>query len=164
MTRLALALLLTFAAIGVVVVMDARPQRATPDFPVGRRHVQDGWYENAEGFRAARKEQRAAWAPMVVYFHTSWCGWCRRLDREFLPTTSVAQALRDTVKVRIDAEAGQTERQIAAAYDVRGYPSLFVLAGPNARPVPVEPVYVDGQARPDAFARALERAGATVLP
>jgi hypothetical protein len=49
-------------------------------------------------------------------------------------------------------------------FGVHGYPSVFVLATPHARPIKLAPFAGDPASPADEFARQLERAGATALP
>jgi thiol:disulfide interchange protein len=123
------------------------------------------WLQGAEGLFGAieslKKEQAAA--PMVVYFYTDWCGYCRQFERELLGTAPVKQYFADVLAVRINPESGSREREIADYYGVSGYPAFFVHSGRSKTLSRVERMRVEqGQPRlmtPDEFIAAVRAAG-----
>ena len=44
------------------------------------------WEHGASGYHLALEEAKAAEEPLIIYFHTSWCGWCEKLDKNYLAT------------------------------------------------------------------------------
>jgi thiol-disulfide isomerase/thioredoxin len=84
------------------------------------------WHRGAAGFSRAYEEARETGQPVLVYFYTDWCSYCRELDRELLADARVADYTCELIKVRINPERGAAEREIAIRYGVAGYPSLFV--------------------------------------
>jgi tetratricopeptide (TPR) repeat protein len=105
-----------------------------PEAPPPRLSVSAYWYEGSEGYQRALAEQRSAHAPALVYFRVDWCPYCRKLDREVLPTSPVERFLRDVIKVRINPEKSPADEALARSFDVHGYPSVFVIPGPDAKP------------------------------
>lgn len=61
--------------------------------------------------------------PALLFFSTSWCGYCRKLERETLPSPLVGQHLAGYVNVAYDAES-PVGRPLAQRYGVRGFPSM----------------------------------------
>ena len=86
----------------------------------------EGWYEGFEGFHEAYEKAIETDQPVLVYFYTDWCGYCRQLERELLPTPEVQTALEDVIKVRINPESGPQEGGISRRYGVSSFPSLFM--------------------------------------
>ena len=84
------------------------------------------WYEGASGYEQAFEEARRDQKPLMVYFRTEWCGYCRQFERELLSTETVQKYVDSVVKVTINPEAGREEAQIASAYRVRGFPAIFM--------------------------------------
>jgi thiol-disulfide isomerase/thioredoxin len=123
------------------------------------------WLQGAEGLIGAiesLKEKQPA-APMVVYFYTDWCGYCRQFERELLGTAPVKKYFEEVLAVRINPEAGSRERQIADYYGVSGYPAFFVHSGRSKTLSRVERMRVEnGQPRlmtPPEFIDAVRSAG-----
>jgi thiol:disulfide interchange protein len=126
----------------------------------------DLWLQGADGLFGAietvKGEQPGR--PMVVYFYTDWCGYCRQFERELLGTPRVKKHFEDVLTVRINPESGTREREIADYYGVSGYPAFFVHSGRSKTLSRVERMVVErGQPRlmtPDEFIAAVRAAGA----
>jgi thioredoxin-like negative regulator of GroEL len=98
-----------------------------PPLP-SRRAVSSEWYTGADGFEQAEREQRDNHAPVLLYFYTSWCPYCRRLDNEILSAPDVERFMRyEIVKIRVNPESGVGEHDLANRFGVHSYPALFVL-------------------------------------
>ena len=92
------------------------------------------WLPFDEGMALAAKENRQ----VVIDFYTSWCHWCKVMDRETFADPEVKKYLAENfVTIRINAESttekvkykGQemTPVALARAFGVRGFPSLAYL-------------------------------------
>lgn len=119
------------------------------------------WQEGARGHERARGAAQAAAQPLLVYFYTDWCPYCRELQRELLDSGEVEAYLRGITRVRINPEKGAEEARLAREYGVTGYPALFLIAdgGPPQRVS--RSVRRDGQRRlmtPQEFVAALRQA------
>jgi thiol:disulfide interchange protein len=91
------------------------------------------WYEGADGWAQARRQQRAHGVPILVYFRADWCPHCRTLD-EMLEEHAVERRLRQVIKVRIDPEDGEEESELFSdEFGARGFPSLFLVSRSGAR-------------------------------
>lgn len=66
---------------------------------------------------------RATGKPVMLYFHTTWCGYCRKLERETLPNPEVGRHMAGYVNVEYGADAG-VGRDLAQRYGVKGFPTL----------------------------------------
>ncbi len=91
----------------------ARPDRASPSPPAAstRRSLAPG----------ARKQL------VLVDVYTDWCGWCKKLDQEVFADARVAEAARDLVAIRVDAEKGG--EKVAERYSVEGFPTILFVDG-----------------------------------
>ena len=112
------------------------------------------WLYGAAGHTRAIELQKELKVPLVVYFYTDWCPYCRALDNDYLPTAPVQDYLRGVVKVRINPEHGKAERALAQRYGVNGYPSFFIARGSAMPPVNVHPFRRAGKLTPEQFANA----------
>lgn len=86
------------------------------------------WHSGVTGLKKAAADQKTNKRPMLVYFYADWCGYCRALEANVLSTADGRTALRDVIKVRINAEASLEERQLAGELGVRGYPTLLLVS------------------------------------
>ena len=122
------------------------------------------WLQGADGlFGAIETLQKDDPAPMVVYFYTDWCGYCRQFERELLGTAPVKRYFQDVLAVRINPEKGPREREIADYYGVSGYPAFFVHSNRSKTLSRIERMRIEGgQPRimtPDEFISAVRTAG-----
>ncbi len=64
--------------------------------------------------------------PILAFFTTDWCGWCRRLEADVLGTPEFLAGSAGWVKLVIDAEKGDGV-DWAKRFHVSGYPTLILL-------------------------------------
>ena len=102
------------------------------------------WMQGADGFYEAIRTLEREPQPMVVYFYTDWCGYCRQFERELLGTAEVKEYFADVLTVRINPESGSDERQIADYYGVQGYPGFFVHSGRSRTLSRVDRMKIEG--------------------
>lgn len=94
------------------------------------------WEHGASGYHVALKEAKAKEMPLIVYFHTNWCGLCKKLDKNYLATEKVEMFLKNIPKVEINPDKGEAEKNIFKSFGLAGYPS-FLVFNPKLRSVPV---------------------------
>jgi thiol:disulfide interchange protein len=123
------------------------------------------WLQGADGLYGALesiKEKDSA-PPLVVYFYTDWCGYCRQFERELLGTGPVKKYFQDVLAVRINPENGARERQIADYYGVSGFPAFFVHSNKSKTLSRIERMRVEGGKprlmTPDEFIATVRTAG-----
>ena len=85
-----------------------------------------GWRHGAYGHRDVLEASRLNETPVIVYFNTDWCPWCRKLNEKYLNSYEVKGFLRDIEKVEINPEKGPTEKAIGEEYGLTGYPTFLV--------------------------------------
>lgn len=100
------------------------------------------WYKYDEGLAKAKKEKKH----VVVHFYTTWCGWCKRMDKQTFADQQVRKVLNeDYVSIRVNGQSGEkvdldgkdaTERQVAGMYGVRAYPITWFLKPSGERIAP----------------------------
>ncbi|REJ73459.1 MAG: thioredoxin family protein [Acidobacteria bacterium] len=139
---------------------------ALPAAPTENRNGVDfsTWLEGASGMLEATQRFDANPKPILVYFYTDWCGYCRQFERDLLASEEVQSYLRDEVlAVRINPEKGGGDAQVSRRYGVRGFPALFVHSAESKVVSRVDRMeVVDGRPRllsPSQFIEVLDRAG-----
>ena len=91
------------------------------------------WYEGADGWAQARRQQRAHGVPIFVYFRAEWCPQCHALD-ETLEARDVERRLRHVIKVRIDPDDGDEEQALFTEdFGAHSFPTLFLVSRNGAR-------------------------------
>jgi thioredoxin-related protein len=111
------------------------------------------WMTYNEGMKLAAKLGR----PVVIDFYTSWCKWCKVMERETFSNEKVASYLgKNFICIRVNAEdktgslvyEGRTYSQagLAKAFKVKYYPSIAYLDG-GGKLLFVDP----GFKKPDQF-------------
>ena len=121
------------------------------------------WLEGASGYARAVKLQQQLKVPLIVYFYTDWCPYCRDLDTEYLTHPAVEEYLRGVVKVRINPEDGPAEREIGNRYDVHSYPRFYVIRTPSSAPRNLQPFRRSGALTPEQFAMVCQQAAPVSL-
>ena len=85
-----------------------------------------GWSHGASGYNDAIQEAKNEDKPLILYFHTEWCKWSKKMNNNYLASYNVGDFLRDIPKVEINPNKGADEKALSGKYNVTGYPSFFV--------------------------------------
>jgi tetratricopeptide (TPR) repeat protein len=144
--------LLTTLAIGVLAISIANASgfRAS------------GWENGADGFESSLRAAERDDLPMIVYFNTEWCPWCRKLNETYLPNHSVRSVLEYFVKVSVNPEDGADEKRLFERFGGGGYPGFFVVfPAASAQPMKLSPFRKEGAWAPERFALEISERAAT---
>ena len=130
---LAMAAGLGVVALGLSLVWGtlarpSQPQAGPAPLQIAGLSPRIAWSDFASGIERASAESK----PVFVVFETSWCGYCRKMNRTTFKDPAVVERLNGIVAIRVDAEGnakvgGFSGRELAARYGVAGYPALLVL-------------------------------------
>ena len=93
------------------------------------------WHRGASGYQGALREQASSGVPLLLLFFTDWCPHCRRFIEEVIPSPEARALGERIVKAKVNAQGDAGERELAARYAVRSYPTLLLFAGGGAPPV-----------------------------
>lgn len=136
---------LTLALSVLPVAGGARPDPSTPDKPApqAEKSAEPKVAKKLEwlAFDAAAEKAAKQNKHLIVDIYTSWCGWCRVMERETYGNAEVASYLTDNfVLAKVNGESANklhwngeelSERQFARKVGVTGYPATYFLK-PNA--------------------------------
>jgi len=84
------------------------------------------WSHGASGYDNEIYEAKSEDKPLILYFHTEWCKWSKKMNDNYLASYDVNDFLSDIPKVEINPEKGDDEKTLAKKYNVTGYPSFLV--------------------------------------
>jgi len=84
------------------------------------------WAHGASGYNDAIEEAKNEEKPLVLYFHTKWCKWSKKMNKNYLASYEVEDFLDNIPKVEIDPDKGSDEKALTKKYSVTGYPSFLV--------------------------------------
>jgi thioredoxin-related protein len=63
------------------------------------------WVSYDQGLEAAKKQNKH----IIVDFYTTWCGWCKKMDKDTYTNKEVKKLLADNyVAVRLNAESSRS--------------------------------------------------------
>jgi len=134
--RMHLALLATLSLLiapqPVAAVPDVSPQDKSPAKGAAAKSAEKLEWLTFDAAAARAKEQKKH---VIVDIYTTWCGWCRIMDKETYGNSEVAAYLRENfVLAKVNGESSAklwwrgkalTERQFARAVGVTGYPATY---------------------------------------
>ncbi len=107
------------------------PACADSGAPAGAPTADIAWYDGS--FDDALAQARATQRRVVVDFWTTWCGYCKKLDRETFPDPAVVAEMEKLIPLSIDAES-PAGAPLAKRYGVKGFPTILVV-DPTGREV-----------------------------
>jgi len=118
-----------------------------------------GWEEGANAHRRLVAAAVESEEPVVVYFQTDWCPWCRRLNDGYLGKREVTQSLERVRKIAVNPEKGAEEGALFHRYGGTGFPSFYVYVPAfEDQPRRLSPFRRDGASTPAQFAREIAQA------
>lgn len=98
------------------------------------------WMSYDDGLAKAKKTDRQ----VLIDFTTSWCGWCKKMEREAFSDPEIIKTLnQEFVPIRVDGDSKRelnidgyiiSERDLTRSeYGVRGYPAFWFLESDGSK-------------------------------
>jgi tetratricopeptide (TPR) repeat protein len=84
------------------------------------------WAQGASGYEEALSEAKDTESPLILYFNTEWCKWCKKMNSEYLSSWEIESFLSDIPKVNINPDNGSAEKALKRKYRVNGVPSFLI--------------------------------------
>jgi thiol-disulfide isomerase/thioredoxin len=112
-------------------------------------HGKLNWFQGS--FEEALAQAKASNKLVFIDFWTTWCGWCKRLNKDTFSDDTVVTEMKDIICISIDAES-KTGKPIAERFKVKGYPALILLAADGT---PEDSI--GGYLPPDKFKKEIQR-------
>jgi len=96
------------------------------------------WHPFDKGMTMAKEQDKK----VLLYFHTDWCGYCKKLEKTTLKDPTVIDYInKNFIAITVD---GDREKKISAAYRVRAFPTIWFLKSDHTK-LSSLPGYVDGK-------------------
>jgi thiol-disulfide isomerase/thioredoxin len=90
----------------VAASAEACPIAEVPPAPLTSGEVPPAWLAGVPGFTQGVERQRTTRAPLLLYFYTDWCGYCRQVERDIFSLPDFDRTLGQTnIRVRVNPEA-----------------------------------------------------------
>lgn len=112
-------------------------------------HGKLAWFQGS--YEDALKEAKAKNKMVFIDLWTTWCVWCKRLDKDTYSDDSVVAEMKDIICFNIDAES-KAGAPLAKEFKVRGYPALILLS-----PDGTYRDQIGGYLKPEEFKREIQR-------
>ena len=75
----------------------------------------------SEALKQAKEQDK----PVLISFHTSWCGWCKKMKSDVYSDPAFYNyASAELIPVLLD---GDKDTDLVAKYNIKGYPSYVIL-------------------------------------
>ena len=113
------------------------------------------WYTSPADYERVQQAAKEQGKSFILFFYVDWCGYCKRLKKDFLENSKVEQIVSHYYRVKINPEQGDKENALAMKYGVRGYPN-FLVVRPDGSTVRIHPFKQGGVWTVDEFIAKLE--------
>ncbi len=140
-------------ALAIASLLSAQPVAPSSSSALVRVSAGDhgklNWFQGS--FEEALAQAKASNKLVFIDFWTTWCGWCKRLNKDTFSDDTVVAEMKDIICLSIDAES-KTGKPIAERFHVKGYPALILLAADGT---PEDSI--GGYLPPDKFKKEIQR-------
>jgi thioredoxin-related protein len=105
--------------------------------------IKNYWYINPYGFEQVKKRAAEEGEPFVIFIYTDWCGFCAKLNKDYLSNYKVRKVLSKSYLVKINPETSNKHKAISDQFGTKGYPN-FRIVYPNGQTVKMHPFKKNG--------------------
>jgi len=85
----------------------------------------ENWLEGANGYARGLDQAKLSGKPLILYFYTDWCPYCRKFENNILADAAVKKNLESFIRVQVNPDDGSRENELARQYRVSGYPTVL---------------------------------------
>ncbi len=114
------------------------------------------WLNNFEQALSIAKSENK---PIMLFIHTTWCGWCREYENVTFKDKDIIKEAQNFVPVEIDAEKDAEGTSLRSRYNIRAYPTvLFLDPSDNILDGREYKLRIDGYLQPHIFIQPMKEA------
>jgi thiol:disulfide interchange protein len=123
--KLKLFALTMICAVAICGCAECKTKNTTPDpkNASGVKNEQGGvaWvYTLSEGLAISKSTKK----PLMVDFFATWCGWCKKLDKDVYTNAEVLELSKEFVCVKVDTDKNSKDTE---KYVIQGLPTVAFL-------------------------------------
>ncbi|XCN75113.1 MAG: thioredoxin family protein [Candidatus Electrothrix aestuarii] len=115
------------------------------------------WYTKASSFKKIEKAAKKKNKPYILFFYTDWCGYCKKMNKNYLSKEKIQHILSKYYRIKINPEKGEAEGNLAQKKGVQGFPD-FRVVHPSGISIKVHPFKRSGSLTVKEFIQELEAA------
>lgn len=116
------------------------------------------WGSDSDYLSHSLAEAKNKKKPVILYFHANWCGWCKKLNDNYLSSYEVIEYLGKWDKIQLIENNSSEFKELKRKYQVRGYPS-FIIIVPfiNSRGTKISPFLKSGNISTEDFVSVMKQ-------
>lgn len=84
------------------------------------------WYHGSLDYDLIIEDLIDEEKPLILYFHTDWGKWSKKMDNDYLASYEVELFLSDLEKIEVNPDGGKADKALCDKYGVTEFPSLLV--------------------------------------
>ena len=96
-------------------------------------YTDEKWYTGHIGYSEALKLSDERETPTLIYMYTDWCKYCRKFESELLTNSEVNATLSKFIKIKINPEKNEQDKQLYNKLNGKGFPTLMFQYGENGK-------------------------------
>ena len=96
-------------------------------------YTNEKWYSGHSGYNEAMKVSDQNETPALIYMHTDWCQYCKKFESELLTNYDVNTSLAKFVKIKINPENSDQDKQLYKKLKGKGYPTIMFQYGASGK-------------------------------
>ncbi|MBW1855454.1 MAG: thioredoxin family protein [Deltaproteobacteria bacterium] len=114
-----LVAILIVLTIVVLISVDSRVDSVEEKTVENKSQESISDFEWEESYAVAKKKKKKENKPLFVMMTATWCGWCKRLEKETLSNSTVRESLKPFIAVKV-----YENKKINRKLGYQGYPTL----------------------------------------
>lgn len=84
------------------------------------------WFRDSRGYALAMEAGEKENLPVLIYAYTDWCGFCKRLEKDYFAHPEVNKNLVKLIKVKLNPEHSVSDKKLFESLGGSGYPTLYI--------------------------------------